>query len=117
MKFTQIAQRIEQGFESSTGKTPEFKSFASQFKKTMKRALRENNAELISFSVGHFDLSGFYQVDGQMGYFSLPDVRMGMRGNMALMYRTADHEKDYTGGMNRWTALNDEAAQALASIA
>jgi hypothetical protein len=115
MTLQQLAQRIKQGFESDSGLTPEFKAFSTAFKKTMKTSLKDAGAELVSFSRGHFTVSGFYRSNGQLGYFSVPDVRGGFHSE-DIMFRTASHEKDYTGGSNRWTMMDSDTGTVLASI-
>jgi len=95
---------LAQGFESSSVKTPEFKSFARDFKREFTQELKSIDATNIKFSVGHFYVSGFFtSKTGQVYYFSLSDVR-GCPNQ--LMYRTAKDYKDYTGGMNQWTNIS-----------
>jgi hypothetical protein len=117
MNFNQIAQRLEQAFESDAIVTPEFKSFATKFRNALKKELSAAGAELVSFSRGHFDISGLYRIKGQLGYFSLPDVRsaggFGMSNTPKLMYRTAEHEKDYSGGSNQWVNIENGAGSAM----
>ena len=104
---------LEAGFESSSGKTPEFKAFTRVFKKEFTKELKSIAATDIVFSVGHFYVSGFFTVNGQPYYFRLPDVR-GMdyclKANpdstlCQLLYRTARDYKDYTGGENRYARI------------
>ncbi len=93
-------QLIAQGFESSSGKTPEFLAFARTFKAEFMAGLKARGAKEFEFSVGHFYLSGFFTApDGGLLYFSIDDVRWSKPG--LLLIRTAKHRKDYTGGSNR----------------
>lgn len=103
------------GFESSASETPEFKNFFSTFKREFKRELVALGATDIKFSKGHFYVSGFFtSKTGQAYYFCLSDVRGmndGIRMNSdscmsKLLYRTADHYKDFTGGMNQYVSIN-----------
>jgi len=51
----------------------------------------------------YHDQSGFFDKDGQLYYFSTGDDRMlASDGQLRVMYRTAQHRKDWTGGTNRW---------------
>lgn len=116
-----IAQRIGQGFESDMYKTPEFKAFARNFKAAIRKELQNAGAELVELLVGHFDLSGFYRVNGKLGYFSLFDVRGGdMRARIGeperIMFRTAEHEKDYSGGRNNWAKIENGVGQKLVDL-
>lgn len=90
-------------FESSSETTKEFATYARVFKSDITKHLASLGAELVTFSRGHFTLSGFFKKDDQMYYFSQVDVRYG--NPMEIMIRTAKSEKDYRGGTNNWTKL------------
>ncbi len=104
---------LEQGFESSSGKTPEFIAFTKIFKREFTSELKSIDVTDIVFSVGHFYISGFFTVNNQAYYFSLPDVRdinYCLKTNpdscmCKLLYRTAKDYKDYTGGVNRYVKI------------
>ena len=96
---------LENGFESSSSKTPEFKYFARIFKKEFTSELKSIAATDIVFSIGHFYISGFFTIGTQAYYFSIPDVRGSNYRMPQLMYRTAESYKDYTGGVNRYTDI------------
>jgi len=105
------------GFESSSVKTPEFKSFFRTFKSEFSKELKSIGATNIVFSIGHFDLTGFFTSEtGQIYYFSLSDVR-GMEfmsaDRIQLMYRTAQHYKDWTGGGNQWVRIETGMADRM----
>jgi len=101
-----LKTRIDQGFESSSELTPEFKSFATKFRNAMKKALAERGAELVSFYRGHFECGGYYRMGDNMAYFSIDDVRFSSRGS--IMYRTVEDENDCRGGSNHWGVLDNE---------
>ena len=104
---------LEAGFESSSGKTPEFKHFARVFKKEFTIELKSIGATDIIFSVGHFYISGFFTMNKQAYYFKTPDVRdvqYCLANNpescmCQLLYRTATDYKDYRGGQNRYAKI------------
>ena len=99
---------LEAGFESSSGKTPEFMAFTKVFKKEFTSELKSIAATDIIFSIGHFYISGFFTVNGQPYYFSSPDVRdmnYSLGINRQLLYRTAKDYKDYSGGVNRYAKI------------
>jgi|3_EtaG_2_1085321.scaffolds.fasta_scaffold182383_2 hypothetical protein len=94
-------------FESSTGTTEEFAQFAKEFKAYIKKNL-PTGYTLAAFNRGHFYISGFIVNDetGKNAYFSTSDVRYfpgAWHDN--ILVRTAEHEKDYTGGMNQFSKL------------
>ena len=100
---------IDYDFESSSGLTPEFAEFA----KDIKSYIKNNNSqefELKNFSRGHFYFSGFLmnRATGKYVYFSCSDVRhFSNAWNDNLLIRTAEHDKDYTGGRNNNCNLSE----------
>ncbi len=109
----QSLKLLKAGFESSCSTTPEFASFFRTFKKEFTKELQSQGATEIEFHRGHFYLSGFARVNGQLWYFSLSDVRgmdLTLQHNpescmSKLLYRTAQHNKDWTGGQNRYATI------------
>lgn len=106
---------LMKGFESSSSKTPEFKSFCRVFKSEFTKELQSIGATDIVFTFGHFYISGFFTIgkENQKWYFSLSDVR-GMDYSLInypdscqskLMYREVKDYKDYTGGVNRYAKI------------
>lgn len=89
-------------FEQESTKTPEFLTFAKSFKSQIKKDLQQLGAKLEVFSVGHFYLSGFFSKGGSCYYFSWHN------GDSNLMYRTAKHTKDFSGGYNQWVKLSED---------
>lgn len=97
---------LHKGFESSSGKTPEFTGFIKTFKSEFRRVLKVMECQNITFSIGHFYISGFFDdANGQLWYFSIGDVRW--MSDMTILVRTAQHRKDYTGGHNQYVLLNN----------
>lgn len=96
---------LKQGFESSSTLTPEFAQFYRTFKSEFTKELKSVGATDIVFSRGHFYVSGFCTINGQIWYFSLSDVRGSEYYLPNLMYRTAKHYKDFTGGSNQWAKI------------
>jgi len=115
-KIAQILRTTE--FESSSKKTKQFKNFVSEFKKEMKKELKLIDATNIEFSVGHFDITGFFDYNDQLYYFSLCDIRgSNYNFNFSLLYRTAKHREDWTGGSNNWVEIGENMAKKMFNIA
>jgi hypothetical protein len=92
-------------FESSSGLTSEFAEFARDFKNHIKRSLPVGS-ELVNWSRGHFEVSGFVKRSNKFVYFSISDVRFWQDSWFDnILIRTAEHEKDWTGGSNQSTKL------------
>ena len=109
---------INRIFESSTHTTPEFKVFASVFKKELVKLLK--GYRLLVFHRGHFDIFAFFEntQSGKVIYISTSDVRhFPDAWYRQLLIRTAQHVKDYTGGGNCYTTLPyiKKAADSLTS--
>jgi hypothetical protein len=103
-------------FESSSGKTPEFIAFARAFRAYVTKKARLNNLQVINLSTGHFYLSGFFfnPRSGKYAYFSTSDVRHFLDSWWDdVLIRTAQHDKDYTGGSNQSVTLVGIGEMAL----
>lgn len=112
---------LMKGFESSSTKTPEFKSFCRTFKSEFTKELQSIGATDIVFTFGHFYISGFFTIGEQKWYFSLSDVR-GMDYSLIkypdscqskLMYREVKDYKDYTGKQNRYAKIETGMAEEM----
>lgn len=104
-----IISLLNLGFSSSSGLTPEFKSFSTKFRNALAKEIQSVGATLVSFNRGHFYCSGFFKFpNGQHYYFSLGDVRMWSYGSSVfgrMLLRTAKNERDFTGGQNNHLEL------------
>lgn len=80
-----------------------------EFQKDMRLDLKKQallyNFELHSFSKNHYCFSAVLKDkdSGRFIYVSMSDVR-GMKSELfnCVLYRTMKHEKDWTGGNNKW---------------
>lgn len=94
-------------------KSKDFTTFASYMKRQFKAAAAERGITLHSFSVGHYDVSGFFEKDGMYVYFSYNEPRWDYidfnRGDcrFGFLVRTATSANDYRGGMNRFSNLEN----------
>ena len=103
-----FVKEINQNFESSSGTTPQWKSFYRKSLNHFKKILGDV-AENIQMSRGHFEFSGFLTVKktGKIFYFSISDVRHFPFPADKLLIRTAEHYKDYTGGSNCYVSIDE----------
>ena len=84
----------------------DFRVFARLFKKYITQHL-PTGSQLVTFSRGHYEVSGFIQRQGKYVYFSVSDVRFFPgKWQSEILVRTATSDKDYTGGVNRYTGLD-----------
>jgi hypothetical protein len=112
--------RSLQGFkdwEFSSGPTTgqDYHEFHRLFIKAIKSAI-PRDAKLVNVSRNHYESSGFVERQGKYVYFSISDVRYfpGKWYNDILI-RTAEHERDYTGGSNGYTTL-EKFSKSVASM-
>jgi len=101
----------ESYFGSGGYTTEEFNKFARDFKKSFGEELKKAGAVLTNFCRGHFYLSGFFRKKEQLYYFSISDVRDGFGAQM--LYRTAKHNKDFTGGHNQYVQTENGMANNM----
>lgn len=87
----------------------DFKDFSKDFKSYLKRIMDTVGGTVLSFNRGHYYCSAFIMrsSDNQVIYISTPDVRWGENEFNRILVRTAVHEKDFTGGSNRHTPIED----------
>ena len=99
------AKLIEKGFMSSSETTTEFKSFCRTFNSEFKKLAGSLGCTDVKLKAGHFYISGFFTApNGQVWYVALNDVRWS---NGQMYFRTAKDYKDYKGGDNINTNIND----------
>jgi len=103
-----IESWLDHKFESSCYTTPEFVLFCKEYKKEIKKRLPED-CKIVSWNRGHFYVSAFIKNEaGKYVYLSMPDVRYSPNEWFnSILVRTAQHEKDYTGGSNCYSTLDN----------
>lgn len=106
----QFLVAFNKGFESSSQTTPEFAAFSNLFRSYLKSGAKDAGLKVASYTRGHFEASAFIEApSGKLAYISISDVRDN-RGAAAeqLLYRTAEHLKDFSGGINLWVSLDSK---------
>lgn len=77
---------------------------------SLKKGLEKLGYTNITVSRGFNYRSGFMEKDGQLYYFSTSDIRFDKPTNsMFVLTRTAEHRRDFTGGVNTYHVVNDLA--------
>lgn len=91
----------------------EYNTFQNAFKREMNNIAENIGATLVSFSKGHYDVSGFIERNGKYVYFSYDSSLCGdratpkLKDGYAMFCRTAKNEKDYRGGYNNFTSFEN----------
>ena len=110
--MNRIVELIKRGFESTSGKSPEYASFHIKLRNDMRKEVEGIGGVLLDCSRGHFYSSGFFMHKYQMYYFSISDVRwFTMDGEYKMLIRTAKGLKDFTGGVNTYQLIKDGMLQ------
>ena len=109
---------LAKGFESSSQTTNEFKGFVRTFRSEVTKGLKTLGATDIKITSGHFYVSGFFKVGEQWYYLSLSDVRgseflIAQGRSVQMLYRTAEHNKDFTGGGNRYVNIDSNMFEKM----
>lgn len=107
MKLVEEYEMVE--FESSSGLTDQFKKFSTKLRAAIKEEAALAGYELKTYSRGHFEATAFIQnEEGKIYYISIGDVRStNPQRKFETLYRTAETLKDYTGGHNQYTKLDN----------
>lgn len=108
--------------EFSTGCYPgkDYTEFQSHARRDLRRICKENDLGLHAFNKSHYEFSAVlkHTGTGAFVYVSIPDVRF-FRNEWynSVLYRTMEHDKDWTGGGNNrccWPELGERAAELVA---
>ncbi len=92
-------------FQSASRTGTDFKQFARDLRKELKRQLGKIDCQIVKYSVNHFEVSGFVEKDGKFVYFRVGDVRYKPDWYADVLIRTAESTTDFRGGMNNRTSL------------
>ena len=106
-----ISKWVGYNFQSSSVLTEEFALFSKHIRAELKKI---NGYELVSYNRGHFYFSAFLKnkQNSKLVYISSDDVRGSSGWYSGLLIRTAQHDKDYTGGRNNFCQFNKIKEQA-----
>ena len=79
----------------------------------LKDGLKNTPCELVSYTKGHFFVSGFVMNKNtqKIAYFNVEDLREYNWDR--CLYRTAENVKDYRGGHNNFTMIENLANELV----
>lgn len=106
-----LKQWYDREIENWGGTTSqEYKDFQRGYRNVLKEIGKEIRMELHSFNKNHYEFSAVMQstITKQFYYISISDVRY-FKNEWAnkILYRTMAHDKDWTGGSNRFCSLEN----------
>lgn len=94
----------------------EYKDFQRSYRSVLKEIGKEIGFELHSFSKMHYEFSAVMKsnITNQFYYISISDVRY-FKNEWAnnILYRTMEHDHDWTGGSNRYSSLENLSENLL----
>jgi len=96
--------------EARNGEKPIInKAFARDYKGELRRIAKSIGCK-VEIGKDYFEFSGFFSNGKNFVYFSTGDIRCSSDNwNDNILIRTAEHNKDWTGGRNNSTTLEDMA--------
>ena len=100
------------GFQFSSGSVTgeDYKLFEKELLNLLKRNLRKEGIEFVNPVRGHYYCSCIVKNTntGKFAYFSISDVRFSQdEWAYKVLYRDCAHEKDWSGGSNRYCTIED----------
>lgn len=94
----------------------EYKNFQRNYRSVLKEIGKNIGLELHSFNKNHYDFSAVMKsnITNQFYYISISDVRY-WKNEWAnkILYRTMEHDHDWTGGSNRYSTLENLSKNLL----
>ena len=90
-----------------TDASDEAKQFRKEFYAYMKKELTPYGINLIKGKPNYYDVSLVVNKGDKYAYISIGDVRFQRNVFEQILYRTMKHEKDWTGGPNRYTNMEN----------
>ena len=110
MKIEEFLKKwYDKEIEDWGGETsPEYRNFQTNYRSVLKEIGNNISFELHSFSKNHYEFSAVMKsnLTNQFYYISISDVRYWKNEwANSILYRTMEHEKDWTGGCNRYSTL------------
>jgi hypothetical protein len=104
----ELKQYVGYDFGTSTRKTEEYSVFQNRYVYFIKKLCKKNEWKLTTLNKRYFSFSVFIKnKEEKFVYISIPDVRgSNDRWLNTILIREAKDEKDYTGGINRFTTLS-----------
>lgn len=105
----ELCRKTQRHYESSTGRTPEYRSWHSLFRRHLTAIVTSLGGSKVEVSKpNHFDGTAFFTgPDGRFWYVSIGDIRWLKRD---MLIRTVQSYKDYHGGHNQYVNIEEGEA-------
>jgi len=116
-KLKDLQNYLDYEFSSGPYTGEDYKQFQTKYINYLRSLCKENGWTLENIGRNHYCFSLFIKnAGGRFIYLSISDVR-GFSNEWYdhILYRTAESERDYHGGINHYAALT-ELPQALSTM-
>lgn len=101
-----LEKYIDYEFSSGCYTGEDYKQFQTKYVNYLRSLCKQNGWELVNVGRNHYEFTAFIKRDSRYVYFSISDVRYWQNEwYKHILIRTANNEKDYTGGYNNYTSL------------
>lgn len=101
-----LEKYIDYEFSSGCYTGDDYKQFQTEYINYLRSLCKQNGWELVNVGRNHYEFTAFIKRDSRYVYFSISDVRYWQNEwYKHILIRTANNDKDYTGGNNNYTSL------------
>lgn len=108
-KIREIINKSDYEYQSENPEKERSAEFAKAYKQYVQKTIRQYGYELVGFTAGWCECSGFVTDGSHYVYFNSGDYRMsGPYDDIfeRVLVRTAANEHDYHGGYNKFCQLS-----------
>lgn len=110
----QVLKIISTGFETYENESGIDKVKLNRVARLLNNRFRSMGATSSKLNVNHVDISGFIQFEYDFYYISLFNI--GWSVCDSVLFRTAQNNKDFTGGANHFIKLDDNLLENIQSL-
>lgn len=101
-----LEKYIDYEFSSGCYTGDDYKQFQTEYINYLRSLCKQNGWELVNVGRNHYEFTALIKRDSRYVYFSISDVRYWQNEwYKHILIRTANNDKDYTGGNNNYTSL------------
>ena len=107
--FNELAKYLNYEFSSGPYTGEDYKKFQTKYINYLRSMCKKNGWELVNIGRNHYCFTAFVRNQQKKYiYISISDVRHFCDDwFFHILYRSAAHERDYRGGPNQYTDLED----------
>ena len=105
-KLSELRKYLDYEFSTGVYTGEDYKKFQNKYINYLRSICKERGCEVVNVGRGHYYFSLFIKENDNYIYLAIHDVRYNPNSwYNNILVRHAKHEKDYTGGCNRYTSL------------